>query len=371
MNFAFIEEFKRKRCCLLRDESSAPAQAVLCAPAETAAAPFVNSILALSGGLLFVAVTAEQAEAFGLTLMSRSIQPGQTINSAKQLWGSCVSVDARAGTTTGISVHDRVATLHTLASSEPHPRKLLQPGHVFPIRCERGGLLVRNALPVAALDLVLAAGYAPAALVIDLLDSEGNALSSAALDQLARTRDWPVFSLSQVVQFRLATERLISRVADAKLPSRLGGDLRAVMYKSRLHEGEHLALVKGTIDPQAVVLTRVQTEATFTDVFGGNSCSSRQLIQEALHQIGAAPAGVFLFLRKPAAGHLQRQVESLASAREQDSPNLLREYGIGAQILNDLGVRRIELLTGSTKAVAGLQAFGIEIVSQRLLSQPS
>jgi 3,4-dihydroxy 2-butanone 4-phosphate synthase/GTP cyclohydrolase II len=254
-------------------------------------------------------------------------------------------------------------TLRILGAAEIQPRKLVQPGHIFPVEVRAGGVLVKNALPEGAVDIVSIAGFTGAAAFIDLLDTSGNFLSGSAVSDFAARHDIPLIQLSDLTRYRLETEKVVYRVAEAKLPTKLAGELRSIIYKSTVHGGEHLALIKGEIDPTEPLLTRVQPENTFADVFGGATPRSREQIQGCLREIGRRGRGVIVYLRRPTSGELHHQVDT-AGIIPSPGKALMREYGLGAQILRDLGARKIELLTGSKKDLAGLQSFGLEIVSQ-------
>lgn len=340
---------------------------MLVSPAQGMSGALMNRLLELTGGLTFVALSNRRAAGFMLPPMARP----QTSPAALALSShSCISVDAREGITTGISVEDRAATLRVLGEEQPQPRKLVKPGHVFPVETATGGVLVRNALPEGALDLVLIAGFTDAALFMDLLTPSGEFMERREQLALAAAENIPRIALSELIRQRLETEKLVYKFAEARLPTRFSGELRSFIYKSKLHEGEHLALVRGEIDPRQPVLTRVQTEATFSDVFGGVHPPTRFSIRRSLEAIRAHGSGVLLYLRRSAPGYLQRQVlESGGGEIDAQPASIMREYGIGAQILHDLGVRKIELLTNSGHNLVGLKSFGIEIVSQRPLPQ--
>jgi 3,4-dihydroxy 2-butanone 4-phosphate synthase/GTP cyclohydrolase II len=230
-------------------------------------------------------------------------------------------------------------------------------------------VLVRNALPEGALDIVRIANFTDAALFVDLLDENGEFLSLARQEKLAAERDLPTISLGDLIRFRLETEKLVTRVAEARLPTRIAGELRSCIYKSSVHSGEHVALIKGTIDPNKPTLTRVQPEFTFGDVFGGNNPPSRSQLHQALKAINDHGSGVLVYLRRPASGQLRQQVASWSAEYGHKPAWMMREYGLGAQILRDLGVKRIELLTGTPRNLSGLTTFGIEIVGQRAITE--
>ena len=367
----FIESFRHQRLSVICDDNTESFRAVLVAPAQDLSKDMVNRILHLTGGIVFTAISPTRAQAFLLDPASRPrMNPSahseeRTGGTPPALLDMCESVEAREGVTTGISAADRSLTISILGEPTPVPRKLVKPGHVFPVLAKEGGVLVKNALPEGALDLARLAGFTDAAVFIDLLDSDGAMMNRAAVEELAKREGLSAVTLAELVRHRLTTERLVYRYAEARLPTHQAGELRSVIYKSTIHEGEHIALVKGDLTGTDPVLTRVQAEFTFGDVFGGNNPPTRSQIQRSLKAIGDQGRGILLYLRRPAAGQLRRQVGSWESEFRDRAISNIREYGLGAQILRDLGVHRVDLLTGSPVDTAGLAAFGIEIVSQR------
>lgn len=360
-------EFQRRKIAVVVDDSAETGRAILVAPCQDIDAPRVNELVSLSGGILFAALSPERTSSLLLPPMSRPhTSVGRAHDPHEQL-DLCVSVEAREGVTTGISAADRATTLRVLGDPQPNPRKLVKPGHIFPLQVREGGVLVRSALPEAALDVVRIAGFSDAAAFIDLIDAAGDFMSLAAATRLAGESGLPVFTLSALVQWRLAHETLVTRVAEARLPTRLAGEVRSCIYRSVIHSGEHFALVKGEIESDRPTLTRVQPEFTFTDVFGGSTPNSRALLDASLQAIGRHGSGVLIYLRRPARGQLRSQVARAHEPNDDGSVNMMREYGLGAQILRDLGVRRIELLANSQRDLSSVRAFGLEIVAQRPL----
>ncbi|MBX7144127.1 MAG: 3,4-dihydroxy-2-butanone-4-phosphate synthase [Oligoflexia bacterium] len=358
----FLNNFRLTRLGVLLDDSNPPGRAALCAPAQACAHDEMNRIINLSGGIVFVPLSPERAAAFTLAKMPRASLAGDGFHNSAL--NSSVSVEAREGVSTGISAADRARTVSILGEAQPVARKLVTPGHIFPIETRPGGVLVRNSLHEGALDVTTLAGFSDAAILVDLIGPSGEYLSAEAAALLAKREGLPVLSLSQLVRHRLQSERLVQRVAEARLPTRLAGELRSFVYRSHLFEGEHVALVKGNVETDEPILTRVQPEFTFGDVFGGNSPASRNTLLGAMKAIGDRGRGVLIYLRRTELGELRRQVATWKECVDAQSPSLMRQYGIGAQILRDLGVSRIELMTNSKRHLAGLQPFGLQITSQ-------
>lgn len=356
-----IQEFKTKRLAIIWDDIGGQPRGILCAPAQQIDVKLFNHLISLSFGIVFAAISDARAKAFGLQFMERHTQAEFASKSDLPLYQS---VEAREGVTTGISAADRAHTAQVLASEHPQPRLVITPGHMFPVATCAGGVLVKTGFPEAALDLVTIAGFNDVALYLDLVTSTGELAEVAVAENLAKGAQFPLVRMSELIRHRLQTEPLIERITEAKLPTQRAGELRSFIYRSLLHEGEHVALVKGEINSDSPVLVRVQPEHTFSDVFGGSTHNSKALLNAALEAIGENGSGVLVYLRKPSLGALSEQIDALEPAH---SPHSMKEYGIGAQILRDLGVRKIDLLTTSKRSLVGLTPFGLEIVSQRAL----
>jgi len=366
---SLLQEFKQRGVIFISDTTADRARTALVSPAVSMTADLFNQVLTLSRSNAYVVISRARAAGFWLTEMN---DPRRSLSKAQdsELLG-LVSVEAREGVTTGISSADRSLTIELLGAPQPNPRALVRPGHVFPILAREGGVLVRTALPEAALDITTLADFSDAALYMDLLDDRGDFLQLDAAKRVANENKIPFLELEQLVSYRLQNERFVSKVAESLLPTRGAGEMRSCMFQSTLHEGDHIALVKGSWEPDEAVLVRVQPEFTFSDVFGGDTPPSRQNIQSSLEMIGARGKGVLLYLRRPQSGQLQEQIAHWPESPQTKPGLLMREYGIGAQILSELGVRKIELITNSKKNLVGLNPFGIEIVKQIPLSEGS
>ena len=348
------------RLAVLLDEASG--KSALVAPAKNINVGEVNRIIGFTGGTVFVAISSTRASGFLLPQMSRP----KTKNTKQIVGGSqmLVSVEAREGVSTGISAADRARTISILGEDQVKPERLVQPGHIFPLQVADGSLLTRNGIAEGAFDLVNLSKLGEAAVFVDLLGPNGDYLSLAQSKEFAESQKLPLIGLSDLTRHRLETESLIERVAETRLPTEIAGELKTIVYRSRVHQGEHLALIKGTLDLQKPVLVRVQREFTFSDVFGGGTPPSRNQLRASLSAIGQRGSGVLVYLRTNASGQLSEQITRAQDAFAQKPAAMMREYGIGAQILRDLGIRSIELLTTSSKKLEGLTTFGIEIVAQ-------
>jgi 3,4-dihydroxy 2-butanone 4-phosphate synthase/GTP cyclohydrolase II len=358
----FLSEFKTKHIGVLIDDLSG-SRAAIVAPSETISAERVNHILALTGGLTFVALSPERASTFMLSSMAR---PATSLDTTANntTTSHYVSVEAREGITTGISAADRAKTLSILGARTPQPRALVKPGHIFPVATRDGGVLVKTDIPEGALDLVRLAGFTDAALYVDLLDRNGELVGADEARRISAAEGMPVTTLSELIGYRLAHESLVRRVAEATLPTTLAGEVRAIVYRSSISDVEHVALAKGTFFSEMSVLVRVQPEHTVADVFGGASPASRLHLQNSLAAIGQRGSGVLLYLRRP---FIDPKGSSTQHLREDStSPKnaaMMREYGVGAQILRDLGISKVEILSSTQRALEGLSSFGISVVA--------
>lgn len=362
-NFSqFLAAFKQSRIGILVDDLSS-SRAALIAPAGELSADQINRVLTISGGLTFVAISPERASAFMLATMARPATSRQRTLPTTQT-SQYVSVEAREGITTGISAADRAKTLQILGAQIAQPRALVKPGHIFPVETRAGGVLVKTAIPEGALDIVKMIGATDAALFVDLLDAQGELIDEQGAEACARRENLPFIHLSELIRYRLQQEPLVARVAEAMLPTTLAGDVRAIVYRSIISDVEHVALVKGDVSGDAPVLVRVQAEHTVPDVFGGDSPASRSHLQNSLKEVGERGRGIILYLRRPFIDPKGSSIQHLKDSPPSRSTNRMREYGVGAQILRDLGVTQVELLTSSTHLLEGLPSFGITVVAQ-------
>jgi len=349
-----IKQLKATHIAIIYDEDEK--QAVFVAPAEVISCSEMNTILTLcQGGITSVAISAERANQLELQPLIRPRTDARQIELSQKY---CTTVDARENITTGISVSDRVTTINILGSNNPQPRQLVKPGHVFPIITSTGGTLVKNALPEAALDLITLAEFKNAALFMDILDEHGEFLTD--LDAIKTKFHFPVFTISDIVRFRLEHERIIQCISDYNVSLNNNDSWQIYNFKANFSTSIHLALVFGKIDSTQPILVRVQTANPIYDVFGGSEIPTRKRLHDSLKLIKQNGSGIFLYLRPSAYNLLSPKLNCSVTLNTKN----LREYGLGAQILYSLGVRKINLLSNSTKNLIGLKSFGIEIISQ-------
>jgi 3,4-dihydroxy 2-butanone 4-phosphate synthase/GTP cyclohydrolase II len=365
-----LKAFATKQLALLVDDSGDQKRVVFLSPAGTLTEERAAFILNHAGGHFFVALSEARCNSFMIPRMEQpsSLAQGELLaRSSTFLSEARVSVEAREGVGTGISAADRATTVRALASKDPSPRAIVKPGHVFPVQVKDGGLLVKNSFAEAAYDTCILSEYDGIALFCEALNPQGEFFNEKELVRFARDLELPLITISELISYRIENEQIIERIVETKLPTHLAGQLRALVYKSKLHDTTHLALVKGDIDEKNVVLTRVQPEFTIGDIFSTKNPPTRESLDRSLSLIGERGAGVLLYLRKPESGQLELQVADWESNASRPPASTMREYGLGAQILRDIGVKRIELLTRSKRNLVGLKPFGIEIVKQQSL----
>jgi 3,4-dihydroxy 2-butanone 4-phosphate synthase / GTP cyclohydrolase II len=307
--------------------------------------------------------------------------PMQVIkNTAEHGTAFTVTVDAKFGITTGISSADRAHTIQLLASEESTPANFVQPGHVFPLRYQDGGVLVRAGHTEGSVDLVSLAGKHPAAVICEILNEDGTMARRPQLEETAKKHNFPIVAISDVIAYRMSHEKLVERMAEARLPTE-HGVFTAVAYKSFVDPAEHVALFMGKIDDSEPVLVRVESECLTGHVFRSTRCDCGDQVNMALKKIAEAGRGVLVYMRQEGRGigllnklkayELQDQgLDTVEANLRLGFPMDLRRYGVGAQILNDLGVRRFNLLTNNPKKVVGLEGFGLEMIEQLPLEAP-
>lgn len=360
-----INLFKEEMCAILIDDISSEERIAFIGPALGVKRESLNNIATISSGLFNVVVSSLRAEALGLKKIPNRIQKSSIDRNLNN--EMLASVEARVNVTTGISIDDRLITLNAIGSLNPSPRELVSPGHIFPALSKNGGMLASSNLMDAALDAVIAIGASDASLVVEGISQDtGQYLSKKDAIEISTKYGWPIISMKELFTHQLSNKTLVEKITEALLPISLDGEFKAVIFQSFVHKGEHLALVHGDITSPEPILTRVQSEKTIQDVFGSsNEHTSRWQLQKSLEAIRNAKKGVIVYLRKPDSSSLS---DELSAHNTSSSMNIIKNYGIGAQIIRKLGVKKINLLTSNTKQIEGLSLFGIEIANQTILS---
>ncbi len=363
-----LEELKAGRFLIVVDDENRENEGDLVMPAEMVTPEAVNFVVTHARGLLCMPIIGERLDELQMPLMvtSNGMEKNQT--------AFTVSIDYNVGTTTGISAGDRAATILAMMDPAAKPNEFTRPGHIFPLRYHPGGVLARAGHTEAAVDLCEMIDMYPAGIVCEIMAEDGTMSRLPQLEEFAEEHGLKILSIAQIIAQRRRTERLVERVAEARLPTRYG-KFQAIAYKSHVDSGEHIALTIGEWSPDEPVLVRIHSECLTGDVFSSMRCDCGDQIDLSLKQLAEEGNGIFLYMRQEGRGiglhnkikaySLQDQGLDTVEANETlgFEPDL-RHYGVGAQILEDLGVRKLNLLTNNPKKVAGLSGFDLEIVDR-------
>jgi 3,4-dihydroxy 2-butanone 4-phosphate synthase/GTP cyclohydrolase II len=342
--------------------------------AEKATAASVNFMAMHGRGLICVPISNGRAEQLGLKRM---------VAENREMYSTdfTVSVDAADGVTTGISAHDRARTIEVIANPISEPNDLVQPGHVFPLRAKDGGVLRRAGHTEAAVDLATMAGLQPAGVLCEILHDDGTMARLPELMRFRKKHGLRICTIQSLIAHRRVREKLVEREQIVKMPTDYG-DFDLHLYRSKLDGSHHLALVKGTISPNKPTLVRVHSECLTGDVFASRRCDCGNQLHAALRQISEEGDGVLVYMRQEGRGiglaakihayKLQEEgLDTVEANAKLGFPMDLRDYGLGAQILFDLGVRQFRFLTNNPKKVIGLEGYGIQMIEQVPIRSPA
>jgi len=362
-----IEEIRAGRMIILMDDEDRENEGDLCMAAEMVTPEAINFMAMYGRGLICLPMAEERIDALGLPMMVAK-------NTAPLGTAFTVSIDARHGVTHGISAADRAVTILTAVRDEVRSEDMMVPGHVFPLRARRGGVLVRTGQTEGAVDLARLAGLKPAGVICEIMRDDGTMARLSDLEEFSVRYGLKVATIADLIHYRLRHDSLVHHVAEARLPTRYGGDFTAHVYTSDVDEEEHLVLVKGQISSEDPVLVRAHAEYLPGDVFGYMQSNTSALLHQAMELIAAEGKGVLLYLRQEGqgaqlfreSGRSGKRPQLDGSRRSTTSPGSqvydFRDYGIGAQILRDIGVRKMRLLTNSPpRRLASLTGYGLEI----------
>ena len=362
-----LREIRAGRLIIVRDSLERENEADFVMAAEKVSAAHINTMIKDGGGLICAAVTRERALKLGLPPMV-----GADDNATPFGCDFTVSVDARKGTTTGISAQDRATTVRLLASPRAQSYDLVRPGHIFPVRARAGGVLARAGHTEASVDLVRMAGLKPVAVMCEILDKHGKSALRPGIEALARKRRLKILNIEQLIEYRRYREKLVVRVASAQLPTEFG-NFTAHVYECPSQNREHIALVMGKISADRPVLVRVHSQCVTGDTLYSIRCDCREQLATAMKKVGEKGEGVIVYLSQEGRGiglankmrayALQDKGLDTVEANERlGLPADMRDYSVGAQILTDLGVRKIHLLTNNPEKVSGIRRHGLNIL---------
>jgi 3,4-dihydroxy 2-butanone 4-phosphate synthase / GTP cyclohydrolase II len=357
-----IEDIRLGRMVIITDNEERENEGDLVMAAEKVTAEAINFMTIHGRGLICVPTARER-------LLDLGIAPMVTSNQESHRTAFMVSVDAREGITTGISAHDRARTIWIMADPRSLPRDLVQPGHVFPLQAKSGGVLERAGHTEAAVDLARLGGLSPSGVICEILNPDGTMARFEQLLKFAQKHKLKICSIEELIAYRRVREKLVEKIEEVEFPTPYG-KFKLHAYRSLIDGRIHLALVHGKISPQRAELVRVHAENVASDVFDSSMFKTDGILERSMRAIAEAGAGVLLYIRHDGWGPVTMPEEQVRESRLKGRPAThhlsrnLRSYGVGAQILVDLGLKKIKLLTNQPKTVVGLEGFGIRIVEQ-------
>lgn len=370
-----IQNIRDGKMVILVDDEDRENEGDLCMAAEKVTPQAINFMAKYGRGLICLAMTAEKCDSLDLPPMVDN-------NQSAFGTGFTVSIEAKCGVSTGISAHDRATTILTAVAADCKPRDLVRPGHIFPLRAKPGGVIVRAGQTEGSVDLARLAGLTPAGVICEILDEDGTMARMPSLKKFGEKHGIGICTIEDLIEYRMRTESFVHRAAETVIPTSIAGEFKTIVYENDVDQLLHIAMVKGEIDPAKPVLVRVHSECLTGDIFGSLRCDCGPQLQRAMKMIEEDKSGVLLYIRQEGRGiglvnklkayALQDDGLDTVEANEKlGFQSDMRNYGIGAQILVDLGVRKMKLMTNNPKKMVGLDGYGLRIVEQVPIEVPA
>jgi len=369
-----LEDIRNGKMVILVNEGLSESDGFFCLPAETTSADSINHMLHHGRGVIFLALTEERIRELGILLI-----PQESGSFGGHFFG--VPFSLRLEGVPSVSTQGRAHTIQAAVAQNTQHTDLIVPGHVQPIQAHSGGVLARSGRAEAAVDLARLGGFKPAGVICQILEEDGSVATLVSLEQMAERQGLKVVSIANLIAYRLRNESLVKRVAEEEFPTIHGGMYKAIVYRNEVDGSEHMALVKGDIGHANEVLVRVHSECLTGDVFGSERCDCGDQIRQSLRMIDQQGKGVLIYMHQEGRGiGLTNKIKAYAlqdQGRDTVEANLelgfkedLRDYGISAQILRDLHVKRVSLLTNNPRKITGLEGYGVKVVQRVPLEVP-
>ena len=363
-----IKDIRAGRMVILVDDEDRENEGDLTMAAEAVTPEAINFMAKYGRGLICLSMTGEKLDSLALPLMVDN-------NTSQFQTGFTISIEARCGVTTGISAADRATTIHTAINDNAKPSDLVRPGHIFPLRAMEGGVMVRSGQTEGSVDLARLAGLKHAGVICEIMNDDGTMARMPSLEKVSKEHGIGICTIADLIEYRMRTESFVHRAVETVVPTGHAGKFNVIVYENDMEDIQNIALVKGEIDPEKPILVRVHSECLTGDIFGSLRCDCGDQLLKAMEMMDKEGAGVLLYIRQEGRGIglvnklkayvLQDEGLDTVEANERLGFKAdLRNYGIGAQVLVDLGVRKMKLITNNPKKMIGLQGYGLSIVEQ-------